>query len=852
MATVPTHFTYFTGMAGNIFPNVQARLRGSWDNNGRYSDSWTDRDMRRDTADDGCLCFRAIVDLDEAERERQFNWGVVFVFPDGSESWAIPTEMRGRILRHTYRTFQFSGTEQEEHYYLTHCRRLGANKYHKADGSIGIQFAVWAPNAQNVELVMGTIWDRKDPARTPTSASLPVGDIAGGYIANDGTGIHPNWGPFPTTKDKDDVWKIDPNDPAFNDFNSFDHKPYMFRITKNDGSVAYRTDLYSRCQIGFGADNPRGAPFTGLLSELDGTTSCSVVVNPEMVTKYFREEPPYKMDPPNFRVWPEREFIPESEFWEGEFTEGRPIPTKIEDLIIYELHIGALGFGKPGPGTLEDAIALLDYLVDLGVNAVELLPMSEFGGGGQNWGYATSHYFAIEFAGGGRDEYKFFVKECHRRGIAVIIDVVYNHFAHDAERAEYRYDSNWPDYDIYYWYEGTPFDYAQPDGGYVDNMSTAYAPRYHEEMVRKMFISSAVALAQEFHVDGFRVDQTTSIHSYNRLHTDGREVGDANAFGAKLLREFSRTLRMLKPGIILMAEDHSDWDEVTKPSEDGGIGIDARWYADFYHHLAGDTDKGADYAKLLYTASRGDGQALAMDYFAGALGASGTKRVIYNESHDEAGNSGGPFYDPDWTDPGKQRTSHRTIVLAVDGAPLVGETRRYAEARCRFAYGVTVLSAGTPMFLFGEEVGAERRFKYNGVLQNKEDLVQFRNTSGARLFGFYSALNRLRLAWPALRSRNIDVIYVHNANRVLAFQRWDDREQFLIVASLNDRPFDQGYSIYSDRLGDGTWHEIFNSDAAPFGGNNVGNSGVARNSSGGYFNCNIPFNGFVVFQRVAS
>ena len=125
-----------------------------------------------------------------------------------------------------------------------------------------------------------------------------------------------------------------------------------------------------------------------------------------------------------------------------------------------------------------------------------------------------------------------------------------------------------------------------------------------------------------------------------------------------------------------------------------------------------------------------------------------------------------------------------------------------------------------------------------------------RRSSGAQLFRFYGDVNRLRLAWPALRSRNIDVVYVHNANRVLAFRRWDDHEHFLIIASLNDRPFDQGYTIFSDRLWDGPWQEIFNSDAADFGGNNVGNDGGTRSAGGGHFTCTIPFHGFVIFRHI--
>src|SRR5262249_47713421 len=161
--------------------------------------------------------------------------------------------------------------------------------------------------------------------------------------------------------------------------------------------------------------------------------SCSVVIDPEKVTQYFKEP-----------VFPEKNFVSEEDFWgkaeyqvggkvlvaAKEFDPTKPVPKRVEDLIIYELHIGALGFGKKqdgqdAPGSIEDAVNFLDQLVDLGVNAVELLPLSEFGSTEANWGYATSHYCAIEYNGGGRDKYKFFIKACHQRGIAVIMDVVY-------------------------------------------------------------------------------------------------------------------------------------------------------------------------------------------------------------------------------------------------------------------------------------------------------------------------------------------------------------------------------------------------------------------------------------------
>ena len=178
----------------------------------------------------------------------------------------------------------------------------------------------------------------------------------------------------------------------------------------------------------------------------------------------------------------------------------------------------------------------------------------------------------------------------------------------------------------YYWYEGKPSDYPAyqnavgPNerdlGGYVDNMSTGFAPRFYDEMVRKMFISSAAMLMEEFHIDGFRVDQTTSIHSYNVLHADGRQVPSANQFGAKFLREFSSTLLLINPDVMLTAEDHSGWDKVTQSPDVGGLGFHAAWFSDFYHHLIGDTDRGSDTAKLIKVAGFGGDGPLAMDYFA--------------------------------------------------------------------------------------------------------------------------------------------------------------------------------------------------------------------------------------------
>jgi 1,4-alpha-glucan branching enzyme len=811
MSEIPVRFVYMTGLTGRIF--LSARLVGSWDAEGRYSDEWTSAKMSESFGDDGCPCFTATVLFDDSGTGRSFFWGVEVEGSDGVFRWGIPTEVKDNRSDSRHREFVLrepgGDGAQEERYYLTYLRRLGANKvYRTRRARAGLRFAVWAPNAENVEVVFG----RRDT----------------GYISDDGTGIDPQIPPIPMTRGEGGVWETGEHHPGgvLRDFSRFDHRPYMYRITKRGGRVAYRTDLYSRCQIGSGVFDPNGGHYDGSIEGLDGSVSCSVVIDPDLVARNFSEP-----------TWPESEFEKASVFWRREFNRARPVPSRIEDLVIYELHIGAIWNPDVRPGTLGDAIGLLDYLQELGVNAVELLPMNEYEGWA-SWGYGTSHYMAIEYSCGGRDQFKHFVRECHRRGIAVILDVVYNHYHHYAERAEWAYDSDDPGENIYYWYEGRPEDYPgdypQGHGGYIDNMSTGYAPRYHEEMVRNMFISSAAALVREYHVDGFRVDQTTSIHLYNVRHADGAPAGNVNGFGAKFLRELTYTLKLISPTAMLIAEDHSEWDKVTRPWSEGGLGFDASWYSEFYHHLIGDSDRGQSYARLLHKAGMGGDGALAMDYFAGALGWSGHNKVVYHESHDEAGNSD---------------CSQRTIVTAVNGAPLIGETRKYAENRSRFVAGAAMLAPGTPLFLMGEEIGARKRYKHDTFLSNRENLRAERADIGANMFSFYRDLIGLRLGHPGLRSHDIDIVHVHNGNRVLAFRRWDQSEELLVVCNLGNRTYDRGYRIDADRLDGGAWTEIFNSDSSAYGGDNVGNMGATIAPSGGGLEVVLPANGFVVLRK---
>lgn len=797
-------FTFHTGLNERWFSNVQ--LAGSWDSTGRPSTNWTRQSMVEVVQADGTLSYEAMVALEPVGAS--FSWGLEVDAParDGSlraAQWAIASEEKDWQSCRRERSFTLGANPGPEQYYLTRLSQLGANIQRRASPGL-VRFAVWAPNARSVQLVFG------DPVT--------------GYIGDDGHGAVQR---HAMQKAADNVWQVEVGGL------DVDKCIYMFQIVNLEGSTVYRTDLYSRCQVGSGDVDPGGGPTAVTAVQLDGRVSCSFIMDTTKVEH-----------PINSGI-----FVDAEAFWADEFDPERPVPRKATDLVIYELHVGALGFGKTRPGDLHDAIALVDYLVALGVNAVELLPISEFSGTG-GWGYGTTHFCAVEFSSGGPDHLKAFVKACHQRGIAVILDVVYNHYPDKAERAQWRYDSSAPERNIYYWYEGDSSRYTYkdgpqqgqpfPDGGYIDNISSGWAPAFHEEMVRGLFISSAAQYLTQFHIDGFRVDQTTSIHAYPTLHWDGSPADQARIFGAKFLRELGRTLRLLREDVVLIAEDHSDWDQVLKPVGDGGMGFSAKWYNDFYHHLIGDTGRSPN---LLSSAGFGGNWPLGMTAFASILERLGRWSVVFHESHDEAGNS---KYDD-----GRQ-SSRRTLLAAVNESEpsrVVGSLRGYAEARPRVVAGLSMLSAGIPMFLMGEEVGAAKPYRFDDWFLFREDLWGERRDRGARLFRFYQDLIALRARLPALRSSNTKIVHAHDDNRVIAFKRWSEHSEALILVTLSNEPYAAGYVLRHDHIPGASWREVFSSDASAYGGLNFGNSGRTLTSVPGTFEAIIPPNGFVVFER---
>ncbi len=212
----------------------------------------------------------------------------------------------------------------------------------------------------------------------------------------------------------------------------------------------------------------------------------------------------------------------------------------LSELVIYELHIGAF---TPA-GTFQGAIEKLDHLVRLGVTALEIMPVAEFPGA-RNWGYDGVFLYAPARAYGQPNDLRALVDAAHARGLAVILDVVYNHLGPDGN------------------YLGTySRDYFNPAH------KTPWGDAFHFELkpVREFFAENAGYWRREFHIDGFRLDATHAIVDTSAKH---------------FLSEVAERVHSL--GGLVMVEDERNDPRLLRPPARGGLGLDACWADDFHH-----------------------------------------------------------------------------------------------------------------------------------------------------------------------------------------------------------------------------------------------------------------------------
>jgi maltooligosyltrehalose trehalohydrolase len=232
------------------------------------------------------------------------------------------------------------------------------------------------------------------------------------------------------------------------------------------------------------------------------------------------------------------------------WTDGRFQPRPLASGILYEMHIGTF----TPEGTFDAAIQRLDHLVELGISHVELMPVSAFDGE-YGWGYDGVALYAVHQPYGGPDGLKCFVNAAHEKGLAVLLDVVYNHF-------------------------GPSGNYTGKFGPYVtDSHHTPWGGAVNLEdagshQVRRFFIDNALMWLRDYHIDGLRIDAVHAFVDRSAIHFLEQLAIEVEALEASLARQF-----------VLIAESDLNDPRVVTPREAGGLGIDAQWSDDFHHAL---------------------------------------------------------------------------------------------------------------------------------------------------------------------------------------------------------------------------------------------------------------------------
>jgi 1,4-alpha-glucan branching enzyme len=526
-------------------------------------------------------------------------------------------------------------------------------------------------------------------------------------------------------------------------------------------------------------------------------------------------------------------------------------PPPFHDLIVYQFHVGVYyavdGEGhdvrKARRGRFLDLLERVAYLRELGINAVQPLPIQEFPSQ-FSLGYNGTDYFSPEMdyqveadaalvrylatanhlladhgqsplaladLRPGPNQLKAVVDLCHLNGIAVIFDVVYNHAG-----------GGFDDQSMYFMDRRVP--HSNADSLYFTEQGWAggLVFDFRQDFVRQLLIDNARFLLEEYHADGLRYDEVSVIDNHG---------------GWRFCQDLSGTVRYAKPEAVQLAEYWNNWRwlAVTPPPE--GMGFDAALAAglrDALRAVVREASRGGD-APVSFDAVR-DG--LARPYgFPAAW-----RAVQCVENHDVV------YAD---------RPAHEWQPRIAFLADPADRRSWYARSRARVATGLLLTAPGIPMLFMGQEFLEDKNWsdnpeQWDNTLIWWEGLVQ--DPAMRAHLAFTRDLVHLRRREPALRAEPINVFHVHNTNRVIAFHRWVEGAgvDVVVVASLNESTF------WSYRLGfprSGRWHEVLNSDYY----DNLPNPQVAGN--GGAITAGdgpmhglpysgsvvIPANGLIVF-----
>jgi maltooligosyltrehalose trehalohydrolase len=493
------------------------------------------------------------------------------------------------------------------------------------------------------------------------------------------------------------------------------------------------------------------------------------------------------------------EVLDQSFPWGDQHWFGLPL----QDYILYELHVGTF----TPEGTLEAIIPQLPELKALGVNAIDLMPVAQFPGN-RNWGYDGVQPYAVQNSYGGPTGLKALVNACHRIGLAVVLDVVYNHLG--------------------------------PEGNYLREFAPYFTSKYHNlwgdalnfdgpdsDQVRRYFLENALYWQREFHMDALRLDAVHAIQDFS-----------ARPFLLDLARATARQAEKVNRRFYLIAESDLNDPRLILPEQNGGLGVHAQWSDDFHHGLhvlltGEQTGYYEDFSGLRQFAKVfREGYAYTGEYSKHRRRRHGNSPrlasvrqfVVYSQNHDQIGN----------------RYNGERLATMV----------RWEELK--LAAGAVLLSPFIPMLFMGEEYGEPAPFQYvvshtdpelvEAVRQGrKQEFSAFawqgevpdpfsedvfhQNVLNRRLartekrhqvlFAFHKELIHLRKNLPAIAEARRETVDAQalESEHVLHVSYRDNGDSVYVIFCFND----QGVAVQLE-MDSGRWRKVFDSSAPEWEG----------------------------------
>lgn len=447
-----------------------------------------------------------------------------------------------------------------------------------------------------------------------------------------------------------------------------------------------------------------------------------------------------------------------------------------EEMVIYQLHVGTFSgrndpYGSaPFPAGYPEVAARAAHLAELGVNAVMLNPVTEFPGD-YSAGYNPISQWAPEWKYGTPDEFREMIDTLHSYGIAVLLDVVHNHFSHT---------------DNFLWYyDGTQVYFDDP---VVDTPWGSQAD-FDSGPVRDYFADSILYWLEEFKLDGFRMDATDFMNIYPQ-----------EAAGWSLMQRMNDEMDRRFIDKIAIAEQLPDDAWVTRPTNLGGAGYDSQYYDEFTDRLRDET----------FDAAAGDPEMWKIRNIVNGGGQylEGRYATNYLELHDEA-----------WPSSGGQR-----IVKSID--TVAPHDDQWAKGRTKLAQGVVMTAPGIPAILMGTEWLEDTDFGTDSG--NRIDWSK--KTTYAPIFSYYQDLVTLRRTSGALRAdAGHEVFHLNEGGNVIAWQRWSDGGDVLVVVANFSNTDHGSYRIGLPQAGN--WYEALNSQASAYDGNGMENPGTVSSEA---------------------